>query len=747
MNNSLSLALVVVGAICGNAQTTKDSLKSKTIPEVELFGERKKQNKGMEVITRMPLKVRDQIQSISVISDRAIEEMGALTVTDAAKNIPGVVLFSTYGDGEESMSIRGYRGTPVLKNGVLMYSDFRTSSILTDMQGVESLQVIRGSVAITQGIGSSLGAAGGVINLTTKKPKFINAGTVGFRYGNWNLFRPTLDIQRVLDSEGKVAFRLNAAYENKESFADYVKGERLYINPSVSYRPDDKTNITVEMDYMYNQNTPNRGTVNLAPDDTNALYELPTNKFLGFKTNFNKTTSLNFGAYADRKLGDKFRVRIAYLQGDVSNNGESYSLATVTYPDPKNPKKQIIKDYKERNRRWTKFSSEDHSKVFQADFIGQEVETGFLKHTFQIGFDWKESYTLSGTYQHKFLTEVVRGKTSPLSYIPIDKIADVTGEFTNDLPATFNPDDLVHKGDRISAKSPIYGITAQEVMAIGKYAKAVLGIRYSSYQGNNQTGKKDAWNPSLGLMISPLENMNIYGSFTTTTDLRGNDRVLANGEGTIGATITQQWEAGFKSDWFDEKLRFNLNLYAMNLNNLSYEVLDAAGNGTKTYDFAGDLTRKGVEIDLIGKILPELEVMAGYSYLDAKYKNSPAYVNDSRPMMAAEHTANAWLNYTFRSGALKGFNIGGGAYYVGERPVNEYTQKVIIHNTTPGVKPFNLNAYTTLNLQAGYTYKNVGVRVFANNLNNALGYNAYYRGGYINRNDPRNFAVQVNYKF
>ena len=62
-------------------------------------------------------------------------------------------------------------------------------------------------------------------------------------------------------------------------------------------------------------------------------------------------------------------------------------------------------------------------------------------------------------------------------------------------------------------------------------------------------------------------------------------------------------------------------------------------------------------------------------------------------------------------------------------------------------KPFNLNAYTTLNLQAGYAYKNVGVRVFANNLNNALGYNAYYRGGYINRNDPRNFAVQVNYKF
>ena len=116
-------------------------------------------------------------------------------------------------------------------------------------------------------------------------------------------------------------------------------------------------------------------------------------------------------------------------------------------------------------------------------------------------------------------------------------------------------------------------------------------------------------------------------------------------------------------------------------------------------------------------------------------------------MMAAKNTANGWLNYTFRNGVLKGLSFGGGVYYVGERPVNEYTQKTIIHNTIPGVKPFMLNAYTTINAQIGYTYKNASIRVFANNLTDAIGYNAYYRGGFLNRNDPRNFAVQVNYKF
>ena len=139
--------------------------------------------------------------------------------------------------------------------------------------------------------------------------------------------------------------------------------------------------------------------------------------------------------------------------------------------------------------------------------------------------------------------------------------------------------------------------------------------------------------------------------------------------------------------------------------------------------------------------------MAGYAYLDAFYENSPAYVNDSRPMMAPDHTANAWLNYTVKQGPLTGLHFGGGVYYVGERPVHEYTQKVIVHNTQPGIKPFLLDAYTTLNAQVGYQYKNVKVKVFANNLTNSIGYSAYYRGGFLNRTDPRNFAVQLNYLF
>ncbi|MBP3840317.1 MAG: TonB-dependent receptor plug domain-containing protein, partial [Chryseobacterium sp.] len=246
MKNVLMPVVMLVGLNVSYAQQTespRDSLKQAEITEVELFGVAKQQPVKLETITRLPLKTRDQIQSISVVSNKVIEQLGGLTVTDVAKNIPGVTQFGSYGGTKESMSIRGYRGVPVLKNGVSMDSDFRTGSMLTDMQGVETLQVIKGSAAVTQGIGDGLGAAGGVINVVTKVPKFYNATNVGFRYGSWDFYRPTVDFQRVLDSEGKFAVRFNGAYQNSNSFRKYVNTERIYINPSIAYKPDDKTSV------------------------------------------------------------------------------------------------------------------------------------------------------------------------------------------------------------------------------------------------------------------------------------------------------------------------------------------------------------------------------------------------------------------------------------------------------------------------------------------------------------------------
>lgn len=716
--NSQSKKLILSG---DEAHVTFNLEPNTNLSEVEVFGERYKQPEKLDAITRMPLRPSEQIQSISVISDKVIAEQGVLTITDAVRNVPGVTLFGSYGGVRESLSTRGYRGVPVLKNGVRVDSDFRTGALASDMQGVESIQVIKGSAAITQGVGNDLGSPGGVINVVTKTPKFVNGGEVGVRVGSWGQVRPTFDVQSVLDKNGTIAFRLNGAYERADSYKKHVENNRVYINPSLEWRPDSKTVVTLEMDYLNDNKTPDVGTINLAGDDKEALYEIPHDKFLGFQTDNVKNKTLTYAARITREIADKVSVRAAYFNSsyNVDNTGVSVKKIYAS---------QDIYNIVERSL--GRGLRDDKNSTFQLDLIGRDIYTGSVKHTFQVGFDYKMTDLSTTAYTSAIIDTV-----------------DVLSNISNTLPTSLKS---LKAGTPVTSTSSSYGLMAQEVMTINKYAKAILGLRYSYTSSESGTGTGtttgDAWNPMFGVMVTPIKEINLFGSYTTTTSLRTAANLKEDGS-TMGPSNSKQWEFGVKSDWLDNRLRFNFTYFHILNSNTSYAVYDAAGKTILYYDNAGDLMRQGIEVELSGRILPNLQVMLGYAYLDAQYRDSPAYEEGSAPMNAPKHTANGWLHYLVEKGPLRGLSVGVGAYYVGDRPVNEYTKKVIIHNTEPGVKPFDMPAYTTLNAQLGYTYKKVTTRVFFNNILDELGHNSYFRGGYINQIDPRNFAASVSYRF
>lgn len=132
------------------------------------------------------------------------------------------------------------------------------------------------------------------------------------------------------------------------------------------------------------------------------------------------------------------------------------------------------------------------------------------------------------------------------------------------------------------------------------------------------------------------------------------------------------------------------------------------GNNTGYYIEAGNLKRQGLELEMTGKLLKNMDVVMGYSYMDAGYHDSPYYHEGSELMNTAKHAVNGWLNNTFFDGLF-----------------------------------INM----TLNVKACYRYQNLLLQLFVNNLLDSKGYTAYYRGGYLNPIDPRNVAVALNYQF
>ena len=712
-------------------QTIRFDLKiSNTLSEVEVFGERHKQPEKLEIITRMPLRPSEQIQTISVISEKVIAEQGALTLTDALRNVPGVTLFGSYGGVKESMSTRGFRGIPVLKNGVRMDSQFQTASGIVDMQGVESLQMIKGSAAVTQGVITDLGNAGGVINVVTKTPKFVNTGEATLRVGSWGQVRPTFDVQTILDKNRTIAFRLNGAYERADNYRKYVSSSRAYINPSLEWRPDDKTTVNLELDYLNEDATPVTSTVNLADIGTEALYNMPFDKFLGFKGIDNVNTKMmTYSARVNRMINDKLSIRAAYFNSSYNFDNTSTGLSTVS-------EKGKPIDYDIRQRTISRSQRDDKNTTFQLDFIGRDVYTGPIKHTFQLGFDYR----------------MANAFTTSLGSMVVDTIYVLNP--VNNIPPSadkIKKSGLGKEAAPVRSKYSTYGLMAQEVMTINDYLKLILGVRYSSISNLSATAgneTRDAWNPMVGVMVTPIKNVNVFASYTTSTSLRGAASILTDSITEAGPSVTKQFEVGFKSDWLGDRLRFNFTYFDIITENLTNNDYIPGTDKTTGYVYkAGDLKRKGVEVELNGRILNNLQVMLGYAYLDAKYDNSPSYVNGSAPMNAPKHTANGWIYYTVDRSTLKGLSIGLGTYYVGKRPVNEFSSAYDGHIYAPGIKPFDMPAYTTVNVQLGYTTGPFTARVFMNNIFDELGYNSYFRGGYINQIDPRNFAAMVAYRF
>lgn len=687
--------------------------------EVEVFGSRYKQPDKMDYLTRMPLKPSEQLQSISVVSDKMIKQQGNMTLSDAAKNVVGISTFATYGGASESLSARGFRGIPVLKNGVRVHSDFRGQGMLTDMQGVESIQVIKGSSAVTQGIGNDIGSAGGTVNIATKTPKFINQADVSLKIGSWMQIRPTFDLQAVLDKKETFAVRFNGAYERSDNYRKHVTKDRIYLNPSIEWRINPKTTFIAEMDYMHDSRTPDRGTVNLAPDSINALYDMPDDKFLGFKTDRIFTNQTSYTARLNHSFNNNLSLRVAFAGASLNTDNTGASTSKLY----KN------KDYNMLVRSLGRSQRNDNNQTFQVDVVGKNYKTGIVSHMFQVGLDFRISQVSTTSYKSQIIDTI-----------------NVLSDISNSIDKDVN----LQSQDPTSSTSYSYGIMAQYIVGISRYAKVVLGGRYSFGNSidnaSSQAVTGDAFNPLLGIIITPVKGLNLFASYTNTTDLRSAANLKVDGS-PIGASTTQQFETGIKSELINGRLRANLTLFNVTNYNLAYQVYDQADQATGRYDQAGDLKRKGVEIEVTGSPVKGLDVVLGYAFLDAQYINSPAYVDGSAPMNAPQHTANAWAYYMFDKTVLKGVSFGLGAYYVGQRPVNDYTKKTTHNNTTPGVKPFNMNAYTTLNASIGYMYKRASINVVFNNITNAIGYSSYYRGGYINPIDPFNFSATVAYRF
>jgi len=674
------------------------------------------------------IKAMDLPQSAVVIGKPVLERQQALRMSDVLQNVSGVYVVSTTGGAVQEIGGRGFSfgNSNTFRNGIRF-----NNNAMPEISSLERIEFLKGSNAILYGNV----AAGGVVNLVTKKPKFENGGEISFRSGSHDFYKPFFDVYGSLNPAKTIAYRLDGSYEKARSFRDQVKSDRIDFNPSLLFRIGKKTEILAEGEYLRDNRTADYGTGAI----NYVVAPVPRSRMLSVPWGYNNTEQGSATLTITHRLNDNWEIKSTSGYQQYINEIFSTTRPNNTY---------FVQPDGSWIRGLQKSGTNEKYYLTELDLTGK-FNTGKIGHVFLLGADADKYQTLTTA----FLVNTFNNAGANASLVN-KNIYDTVNIFD---PSTFNKrNDIPYLPiDRLTS-APItrVGAYVQDLVSLTRQIKFLAGIRYSSQ--NNQISRVDtvskgktgyvaayktsAFSPRLGLVYQPVKTISLFASYSNSFNVNTGvdiDNV------PLKPSIVNQVEAGIKTELFRNYLSANLTVYQIVNSDFAQSATNppaSAPAGAK--ELAGEVTSKGLEIDVMSKPWSGFSLIAGYSYNDTRYTKSNSFVKGSRLVYNPANTANFSLYYSFpEQSSLKGFNLGAGAFYTGTRVAGRSTT-----TASPTFKLMPLPDFTTVDLSAGYTIRNISIRCKFSNLFNVLSYYVHDDNS-VNPMAPREFASTITLKF
>lgn len=663
---------------------------------------------------------RDLPQAVQVIGKQVIADQQANSLGDAMKNVNGVALGANRGGVGENFYARGYSlgANNIFKNGV------RTSiGGSPEASTLESVEVLKGSAALLYG-----GVTGGaVVNMVTKKPKFDVGGEVSMRTGSYDQYKPMADIYGPISK--KIAFRAISTYENADSFRDYVKSNRFYINPSLLYKANDQTEVLIQADYLKSDYTPDFGVGSV----NSQIVDYGREKFINTPWAYNKTNTATVQANINHQLNQNWKLNVLGAFQSYNRNyfGSERIQANTLGVSSRNLARQITQEY----------------TYNQQINLSGNINTGRIKHTLLVGLDADQSQVTSNAFAY--------GKTPAGVNITTFNYGNVN---------LFDPSTYFGTGlipDAFAIKQTLvpiyrYGSFIQDLIEITPQFKVLAGIRYT-YQKNAgsrvldlETGVKtnavsksdDAFSPKLGLIYQPYKTTSFYVSYANNFIINSGIDVNSN---ALPPSTVNQYEAGVKNDFFSGKLTANFTYYKIINSNIAQAAILPDGSTSSLFkQLNGETTSDGLELDVTGNLAKGLNFLMGYSYNFMRYTNTAAVtgmIEDVRLVGTTKNTANATLFYTFQNGLANGLKLGTSVFYTGARNGGWNDNK-----SAKTLRLIPISGFTTFDFSAGYTWNNFSILGKISNISNELNYFVHENYS-VNPIAPRQFLTTLAYKF
>ncbi|MEM9245843.1 MAG: TonB-dependent siderophore receptor, partial [Cyanobacteria bacterium P01_F01_bin.153] len=604
--------------------------------------------------TRTNTPLRDVPQSIQVIPRAVLNDQAVTGLNDAIRNISGVVT----GDRDprsERFAIRGFERAPLLKDGIRLTggrSSGVTSSGFQELANVERIEVLKGPASILFG---SL-EPGGVINLVNEQPLRESRYELGFRTGSRGLLEPSIDITGPLTADGNIRYRLNALYRTEDYYRDFdTPVERFFIAPVIAFDIGDDTRLTLELEYSDDQRPNDFGL----PVIGDRVADIPLDRAVNYREAKATSESFRVGYHFEHDCNESWQLRNSFffnrfesrINSDFANLLAGTGLIPTAFDETTG----------DRFFYPNQVDGSTSNLEVQTNVVG-EFTTGSIEHTLLAGIDFASFRNIGNEIRTVFPPDQ--------SLIGRLNIFDPDYDALPPLPDFDDPE--VASSGISEGFSDNLGIYVQDQIKILDNLIVLAGLRFDSIHQKSTSQllaiappdesdrQESAWTPRLGVVYQPSDNISLYASYSRS--------FIPNLARTVEGDFLEpeegeQFEVGAKAELLDDKLSISVALF-----NLDKENVATADPNNPGFSILSKAQRsRGVELDIIGEILPGWNIVANYAYLDTEITDEDDRNFGNRFFNAPEHVANLWTTYEIQAGSLKGLRIGGGFNYVSQR--------------------------------------------------------------------------------
>ena len=537
--------------------------------------------------------VMDTPFSTTNYTSQMLEDVQARTLADVVINESSVRLMTSTGGFSEDFQIRGFN----VASGDVGFNGLYglTSSNRMPAALMERVEVLKGPGTLMYGINPS-GGVGGNINIITKKAGDKPLTRVTATYESQAIFGGHLDVGRRFGENGEWGVRFNSTYRKGDTTLDNGQMEASLLALALDYRSD-KLRWTLDT-YAQREDTDTfRAQTGFRP----GIAFIP------------KAPSGHRALYPGAELTIRDATIASRVEYDLASNvmlyasaGYRYGASEQDFPSVRGNDAIDANGNMRVSNAW--YDAASHNKTGE---VGARVNfnTGGVKHLMTVSGSHLE--TEAGSF---YLTARAGSATNSNIYNPaplpvmsgvrqattLNSITKLTSFAVTDTVSFLDDRLLITAGARHQA------VDLTNISATGSVTGAY---------------DESAISPLAGIVFKPMQNVSLYGNFTSGLS-RGSvaPDTTANAGEVFAPYKSKQYEMGVKVE--QDKIMSSVSLFQIDRPNAMTDPF------TNVYSLDGKQRNRGLELSVMGQALRDVRVMASATFYDATLERSAGSINE-----------------------------------------------------------------------------------------------------------------------